>query len=206
MKLGPLQFLAPLDGGRDGDKVLVIGSGSMPRVTRLVDGLREKFPNSRLSVLVRRGAQESLPRREGVEYVPNEGPKPAFVQRLRAERFDRAFVLLADEPGYWKLKALAPAVGAGALYGVNENFDWFPLDVKNSHLLAAHLRWRMESSLRQAGGQRSGLVSAALKALAYPATLAYLVAYERGAQLQARARGATPWKRENRPGGERGKA
>lgn len=199
MNLGVLQFLLPKSGGEDGDKVLLIGSGSNAMVERLVDGLREKFPASRLSVLVRRGAQESIARREGVTYIPNEGPKPAFLDRLRAERFDRAFVLLAGDQGYWKLKALTPAVGAGALYAVNENLDWFPLDLRNTNHLASHLRWRMESSLTFAGDRQPALVANVIKVVAYPATLGYLFAYERAKGLQATARGAVAWKRENRP-------
>ncbi len=199
MNLGVLQFLLPKTGGEDGDRILVIGSGPNPLVERLVDGLREKFPASRLSVLVRRGAQESIARREGVTYVPNEGPKPAFIERLRADRFDRAFVLLGGDQGYWKLKALTPAVGAGALYGVNENLDWFPLDLRNTDHLASHLRWRMESSLTFVGNRQPALLENLIKVVAYPATLGYLFAYERATGLKAAARGAVAWKRENRP-------
>lgn len=199
MKLGMLQFLLPRSGGEDGDKVLVIGSGPNELVARLVDGLREKFPGSRLSVLVRRGAEASMPRRDGLTYIPNEGAKPAFVKRLRDERFDRAFVLLAGDQGYWKLKALAAAVGAEALYAVNENLDWFPLDLRNSAHFASHLRWRMESSLTFAGERQSTLAAGLVKTVAYPATLAYLFSYERARHLKAMSRGALPWKRENRP-------
>ncbi len=200
MNLGSLQFLLPKNGGEDGDQVLVIGSCATPRVLRLVDIVREEFPSSRISVLVRRGAQASLPPREGVTYIQNEGPKPEFLKRLQAERFDRAFVLLVNEPGYWKLKALSVAVGAGALYGVNENLDWFPLDLRNPVHLASHLRWRMESSITFAGDRQSALLAGLVKAVAYPATLAYLFAYERTTNLKAAARGALSWKRENRPG------
>src|SRR5205807_2595676 len=108
----------------------------------------------------------------------NQGPQPGFVNLLRQRNFDRVYVLYANHPGYWKLKLLPFALGAGAIFAINENLDWFPVDLRHTQALAAHLRWRMESSVTLSGQvQLSGLWSA-VKAVAYPAVLAYRAGYE----------------------------
>jgi hypothetical protein len=196
VNLGPLQFLKPRRAETDGDRVLVVQSGSPAVAVKLVEALRARGPRSEIALLVRRGAEAALPPLPGVELIPNEGPRPAFVRRLQAARYDRAYVLVTGEPEPWKLKVLPLAIGAGAVYAVNENLDWFELSPRGLNALAHHLRWRFESSLTHAGPRGSRLASRIASAAAYPAVLAYLLAFERLRSAGARRRGAREWKAE----------
>jgi len=196
VKLPFLPWLLP--SGATEDRILVVQTGSPALLTRLVDSLRGNSPEASLTVLLQRDMRKLVPEREDIEYIDNQGPKPSFIKMLGERRFDRAYVLYSNEPGYWKLKLLPFLIGVGEVRVVNENLDWFPLDLRHTDSLAAHLRWRLESSVTFAGDMNLGAVWNAARAVAYPAVLAYLAGYE---WLQTRRAGpeASAWKDENKP-------
>jgi hypothetical protein len=200
-----LQFLRPRRHEVDGDRVLVVQSGEPALAVRLVEHLRARFPRSELSMLVRKGTDTALPPLPGVEIIQNEGPRPTFVRRLQAARFDRVYVLLSGDPGPWKLKLLPFALGAEVVFAVNENLGYFEVSVESVPTLARHLRWRYESSLSHAGPAGARTLTSIARAATYPALLAYLLAWEQLRNRAARSRGARDWKRENRPAAASGK-
>lgn len=183
------RFLSPLPSADPPARVLLVQSGSPQLLLRAVDGLRTQLPDSQLTVLLQRDMRGLVQERPDVEYLDNQGPKPAFVSSLRARRFSAAYVLFSNEPGFWKLKLLPFAIGAGAVFALNENLDSFPVDLKHGEQLARHLRWRLESSVTFSGDGHSKGLEALLKAAAYPAALAWLFAYER--LREARRTGGT---------------
>jgi len=140
-----------------------------------------------------------VPRRDDVEYIGSRGANAAFIRELRAHGFDHVFILLADDPGYWNMKLLPFALGAAGVWAVNENLDYFPIDVRHIEVAAQHARRRLESSVTFAGAVRPWPIERVAKAALYPAVLAYLWGFERVRTLRARASGAPNWKRENRP-------
>lgn len=198
MKLPFLRWLLP--NGAAATRFLIVQTGSAPLLVRLVDLLRRDHPDAALTVLLQRNMRPAVSLRDGVEYLDNQGPRPAFIKLLRERRFGRAYALYSNEPGYWKLKVLPLLVGASEIYAVNENLDWFPMDLRHTDALAAHMRWRMESSVTFAGDVELAGVWSAAKAAAYPAVLAYLTGYE---WLRTRMAGEAggSWKQENRPDG-----
>lgn len=202
----PLRFLFRRHEIRSGDRVLVIQSGAPALFTRVVDAIVDRYPSARLSALVGRGAESAVQTRDGVEYIASRGADPTFVRELRARRFDHVFVMLSDDPGYWKLKALPLALDAAGLWAVNENLDCFPIDVRHSAIVAQHMRRRLESSVTFAGAVRPWPLERVGKLALYPAALAYLWSFERVNTLRARVRGAPSWKRDNRPARQRGAA
>jgi len=196
----PLRFLWSNADPETWRSALVVQTGGPGLLTRTVDHLQAKYPAMNLTVLLQRNMREKVPPRPGVEYLDNEGPRPDFVRRLRAHQFDVVFVLYTNEAGYWKLKFLPFLVDAGTVIGINENLDWFPVNLRYADALAAHLRWRMESSVTFSPGGVPGIAGAFAKAALYPAVLAYLLAFERVSNRRARRNGSAPaWKDENRP-------
>jgi len=196
----PLRFLWSNADPETWRSALVVQTGGPGLLTRAVGDLAAKYPAMNLTVLLQRNMRERVPARPGVEYIDNEGPKPDFVRRLRAREFDVAFVLYTNDAGYWKLKLLPFLIDAGTVIAIKENLDWFPLNLRNTDALAAHLRWRMESSVTFSPGGVRRIPGALAKAAFYPAVLAYLLAFERARNLRARINGSAPtWKDENRP-------
>jgi hypothetical protein len=181
----------------DSGTALLVQTAGPEQLALAVDRVRERFPGTRLTVLLQRKMGGLIPPRPEVEYVENEGPRPGFVRRLRTRKFDTVFVLYTNEPGYWKLKLLPFVMGARSIFAINENLDWFPVSLRHGSTLARHLRWR----LGHPGGGLASDLERLGRAAAYPAVLGWLLAYERVQGLRARMRGAPPtWKRENRPG------
>ncbi len=198
MRLGPLEtFLEPPDQ-KDGGSTLVVLSGVPRHLPGVLDAVQARYPRGSVAVLARTAVLGELPPRPGVEYVEARGGAADVLRRLRDRSFDRVLVLLTGEPGYWKLKTLAVAIGAPALYAVDERMGWFRIGIRHAPLLAQHLRGRLESSVGLPLGG-SSLLEALMKASVYPPLLAYLLAYERYHTLRARLRGAASWKQENRP-------
>jgi hypothetical protein len=195
-----LKFLLPSVDLAAADRVLLVQSGNPKLLTRVLDSLATQFPRCSFTVLLQRAMTDLVPVREGVEYLENQGPRPSFIRSLRERKFERVFVMYANEPGFWKLKVLPFVVGAGAIFAVNENLDWFPVDLRHTEELAAHLRWRLESSVTFAADIRSGVIEAAAKTAVYPALLAYLFGFERYRNYRIDKGGAAAgWKGENRP-------
>ena len=191
MKLPMPSFLSPVMASR---KVLVVQTGSPELLARAVDRVRENEPDFDYTVLLQREMEGKVPLREGVTYLVNEGPKPSFIARLRAENFGRAWVMFTNEPGYWKLKLLPFLLGASEVRVLNENLDWFVLSVQDLSPVAQHLRWRLESSVTRAALPGSGAIASAARAASYPALLLLLGAWEQGRLLRARLRGGADWK------------
>ena len=190
--------------GLEGPRALVIQSGSPLVMARALPALRELLPEHRFSVLLRRDAVGRVPVGEGVDVFVVDGPKTRLVRELRARRFDRAFVLLANDPGYWKLKLLPFLLGAPGVDGVNEYLGCFPLGWRHLGALARHLRWRLESSVTFAGQAQPWAVAALARLVLYPLTLAYLLVHERVRSLSVRRRGGMDWKRKTRARERRG--
>lgn len=199
----PMRFLLRHRDVRPGDRILIVQSGSPALFARVIDALVVRHPGVQVTALVGRGAESAVPRRDGVEYIASRGANAAFVRDLQARRFDHVFILLADDPGYWKMKLLPLAVGAAGLWAVNENLDYFPIDLRHAELVAQHARRRIESSVTFAGAVRPWPIERIAKAALYPAVLGYLWGFERVQTRRARANGAPRWKRENRPSRQR---
>ena len=193
----PLRFLFSGGGVAPAPKLLVVQSGPAELLGELVARVRTVHADARVTVLLRRGLDElpepmrAIP---GVEYVENLGPRWRTVRDLRSRRFDGAFVLHANHPGYWKLKLLPFALGVPTVYGVNEHLGYFPISLREAPRVAAHLIWRM----RGPAGAGFGVIRGVGQKAAFPARMAFLVAYERIANARARARGAGNWKSARR--------
>jgi len=191
-------------GPRDGPRALLIQSGSPLVVARALPALRARLPDLHFSMLVRRDAVGRVPAGDGVDVLVVDGPKTKLVRDLRARRFSRAFVLFANDRGYWKLKLLPFLLGVPSVEAINENLGCFPLGWRHLGALARHLRWRMESSVTFAGEAQPWAVTMVAKLALYPLTLAYLLVHERVRHLAMRLRGGRNWKREGGPPERRG--
>lgn len=183
-------------GPPDGPRALLIQSGSPLVMARALPALRERLPDFRFSVLLRRDAVGRVPVGEGVEVLVVDGPKARLVRELRARRFERTFVLLANDPGYWKLKLLPLLLGLRGAEAVNENLGCFQLGWRNLGALVRHLRWRLESPATFAGEAQPWALAVLAKLVLYPLTLAWLLVHERVRILSARLRGGANWKRD----------
>lgn len=175
------------------ERILLVQSGRPAVFARMVDAVRARAPGAALTAVVR-GGTELLLDRTAVEVIVVSGASPAVVRGLRARRFDAGYLLACGDAGFAKLKLLPFLAGARRVFAVNENLDWFPVELRNAHVVAQHLRWRLESSLTWAGEPGTSRIAVALKLAAYPAVLAYLLAYERVRVARARHRGAPRWK------------
>jgi hypothetical protein len=186
----------------DARKVLIVQTGHPELLTKAIDQIRKVEPDHDYTVLLQRNMESKVPLRAGVTYLVNEGPRPEFIARLRAERFARVWVLYSNDPGFGKLKLLPFVVGAAEVRAMNENLDWFPINVDELPFLAQHLRWRLESSITFAAQPGTGSTEMAAKTVLYPLVLAGLAAWEQGMSIRARLRGATDWKKakEFKPG------
>jgi hypothetical protein len=188
--------------------ILVIQSGQPSLAVQAVDAARVRFPETTLSLLVRRDALAALPGWGDVEVIQNEGPRPSFVGALRARQFDRVVFLASGQPGFWKLQALAGILGAREVYAVDEDLRWIRVALRQPRAVLGLVARRVDPSTGRAivdlwSAARSGAQTAAQAAarwLVSPLTLAALAAYERMVTAAARRRGAADWKRENRPG------
>jgi hypothetical protein len=197
----PLPFLQPEENLDALRSALIVQSGGPALLAGAVEQVRRNHPHLRLTVLLQRGHSERVSALPDVEYIENEGPKPAFVRRLRARRFDVVFVLYTNEPGYWKLKLLPFLVGAPRLVGFDESLASFPVSLRTSRLLARRILQRLADSRVIAPENLPTGLELVARIVLYPAALAWLLAFERAQGLKARLRGSAPaWKRENRPG------
>jgi hypothetical protein len=177
---------------------LILQTGGAALLAGAVDLLRRQYPHLRLTVLLQREKSDGVPVLPEVEYLENVGPKPAFVRCLRARRFDAVFVLYTNEPGYWKLKLLPFLVGASRLLAFDEELGL--LSIRLSGPFVRHLLRRAADSSWIAPERLPSGVQLAGRVALYPASLAWLLAFERARGLKARLRGSPPaWKRENRP-------
>jgi hypothetical protein len=176
-------------------KGLLVQSGSADLLAKAIDLLRTKLPDLELTVLRQRGMEERFPLRTDVHYRDNDGSKLQMLRALRASRFDVVFVLYSNESGFWKLKLLPYFLAAEGVLAVNEHLGWFPVTLQTTDQFAQHMRWRLESSMTVAPGGVAPLLAGIGKSLTYPATLAYLVAFERWKNfgLRSRKEGAN-WK------------
>jgi hypothetical protein len=190
--LDPVRFLLA-DGNVSAAKtVLVVQTGAPDLLIKAVDVVRTTLPAASITVLLQRNMADKVPARLGIEYLENLGSKRALTQRLRDRRFDVAFVLYVNQPGFWKLKLLPFFIGARHVLAINEHMGWFPLSLRHAGALARHMSWRM--SRHEGEGASMALAERLVRAVAKPAVIAWLIAYEKLASLRAN----TSWKRENR--------
>jgi len=197
--LDRLRFLASNGDVSGARSVLLIQTSHPDVLTRAVDMLREALPQARMTVLLQRNMRGRLQLREDVEFLDNDREKGAVVRELSSRGFDAAFVLYANQPGYWKLKLLPFLIGVARVYAINEHMGWFPLTLRNTGPLLRHLAWR-------AGAQRSSGIEAAMRvagsaarSAVTPAIAAWLYAYERIASARAALHEGVRWKDDNRP-------
>jgi len=171
---------------------LVIQTGSPELFVKAVDLVRTALPSTTVTVLLQRNMAGKVSARAGVEYLENTGSKRALVRRLRERRFDAAFMLYFNQPGFWKLKILPFMIGARRVLAINENMDWFPISLRHATALARHLSWRAGQHTDHESALKSMAVGG-VRAVAKVAVIAWLILYERFASLRA----DTSWKREN---------
>jgi hypothetical protein len=188
--LEPIRFLVANGDVSAAKSLLVIQTGSPALLVKAVDLVRSTLPSASVTVLLQRNMADKVPVREGVEYMENTGSQRALVQRLRERRFDAAFVLYFNHPGFWKLKLLPFLIGARNVLAINEHMGWFPLSLHHFGAFARHLRWRIGG---HTGEGAMGLAEGLVRAAAKPAVIARLILYEKLASLRAN----TSWKREN---------
>jgi hypothetical protein len=195
--LDRFRFLASngdLGGARH---VLVVQTGSPEVLSQAVEMLRGALPGVRMTVLLQRDMRARMRLLDGIEYLENDA-KLSLVRDLAARRFDAAFVLYVDHPGYWKLKLLPFLIGVPRVYAVNEHMGWFPVAPRNPKPLLRHLAWR-------AGAERTGveaavdIARAVARSAATPAIAAWLYAYERIASARAALGGGVRWKGDPPP-------
>jgi len=196
--LGPFRFLVSNGDVGDAREVLLIQTGDPELLALAVDMLSEALPRVRLTVLLRRNVRGRVRLRENVEYLDNDRGKSALVRDLAGRRFDAAFVLYANQPGYWKLKLLPFLIGVPRIYAINEHLGWFPLTLRKTGPLLRHLASRagaqdssgIEAAIRLTGGVARSALS--------PAIAAWLFAYERIASARASLHGGVRWKDDYR--------
>ncbi len=165
-------------------RILVVQSGPPELLTQAVDAVRAAHPEAELTVLLQREKSEDVPRREGVEYLVNEGSKRAMVAQLRTRHFDAAYALQMGDPDYWKLELVPFLVGAGSTYAVDEQLGWFRTPPIYGFALLRHI-----GSATAGFGEAAAL---ACRALVYPAVLARLAAYELWTNFRRGARWKWP--------------
>src|SRR5438270_3920363 len=102
--LDRLRFLANTGDVSGTRTVLVVQSGAPELLGQAVDMLRGALPPVQMTVLLQRNMRGSVMVRDDIEYLDNEGSKHALISTLRSRRFDAAFVLYTNNPGFWKLK------------------------------------------------------------------------------------------------------
>jgi hypothetical protein len=193
--LDRLRFLASkgdLGGAR---QVLVIQTGSPELLSQAVEMLQGALPGVRMTVLLQRDMRARMRLLDGVDYLENDASKLSLIRDLASRRFDAAFVLYVDQPGYWKLKLLPFLIGVPRVFAVNEHMGWFPIALRSPGPLLRHLKWR-------AGTERTGVEAAAditravVRSAATPAIAAWLYAYERIASARAALGGGVRWKND----------
>lgn len=193
-----LRFLFANGDAGGARSMLLIQSGSQDVVTRAVDAVHRAYGDARLTVLLQRHMKDKVPLRDGVEYLHNTAGKMEMITQLRQRRFDAAFILYSNHSGFWKLKLLPFVIGAGRVFAVNENIDWFPINLCDARRLAGHIRWRLNNAVWEGP---SGIVDGArvlTRVLGYPIVLIRLLAYERAASLRALLKGGARWKNDTR--------
>jgi hypothetical protein len=160
-------------------RILVVQSGPPELLTQAVDAVRAAHPEAELTVLLQREKSEDVPRREGVEYLLNEGSKRAMVAQLRTRPFDAAYALYAHDPDYWKLEFLPFLIHAARTYAIDEDLGCFATRARDKITL-----------LRHAGAGFGELMKATGRALAFPAKVAWLAGFE----LRTNFRRGARWK------------
>ena len=196
--LDRFRFLASngdLGGAR---QVLVVQTGSPELLSQAVEMLRGALPPVRMTVLLQRDMRARMRLLDEIEYLENDASKWSLIRDLASRRFDAAFVLYVDQPGYWKLKLLPFLIGVPRVFAVNEHMSWFPVAPRNPGPLLRHL-------IGRAGTERTGveaavdITRAVARTAATPVIAAWLYAYERIASARAALGGGIRWKDDPPP-------
>jgi hypothetical protein len=190
--MDPVRFLLGDGNVSTAKTVLVVQTGAPDLLLKAVDVVRTTLPAASITVLLQRNMTDRVPLREGIAYLENIGSKRAMMRRLRDRRFDVAFVLYVNQPGFWKLKLLPFFIGARHVLAINEHMGWFPLSLRQAGALARHLGWRMGRN--EGEGASMALTESLVRGVAKAIVIAWLIGYEKLASLRAN----TSWKRENR--------
>jgi hypothetical protein len=151
--------------------ILLIESGSQDIFRRALEGIRRSFPEARLHLLT--CWPDAPPGPFASRYVasdyPSNGSKVGLLRSLRRKPPDIMAVLCSKEPVMYSWKMLALLMVPAKTLIINENGDFFWLDWNNRRALRSFMQSRW-------GIVRTGVALTALRALAFPFTVLYLLA------------------------------
>jgi hypothetical protein len=103
--------------------------------------------------------------------------RSALYQELKANSYDCIGILCTSEPIMTKWKWMLAAQVPAKTFIVNENGDWFWLDIANWRTIWGFAAFR-------AGMSGAGAVTTPLRLLLFPFALAYLLLYATGLHLR----------------------
>ena len=169
-----MRFLLARDSDRPVRRVLVVQTANPNLLDHVTRDVRERYPDARVEALLQRGMRPWIVFRDGVTYFDNpEGGRRAFLDRLRAERYDLVVTILSGEPGYWKLKLLPLLIGPGQVRVYDRFARPFALNV-----------YSLAGYVSEVGGGIAGAANpggltprVVLRKLAAPFLVLYLLAF-----------------------------
>jgi hypothetical protein len=160
------------------ERILLVESGSRHLIDRVVPVLREHWGNAAIDLVtcfpgVPRSLDDPANRVFRTEDFSGPQARARLYAELRARRYQVGAIICSGEPVMtrWKL-ALAWKVPAKFL-AINENADYFWIDVAHRRVVARFAMARL--GLSGAGG--AGAAAASARLLLFPFHLAYLLLY-----------------------------
>jgi hypothetical protein len=159
------------DAVPSGHSVLVIESGSQHILARASNGLRQAFPEARLSLLTCWPDTPPGPfaRVMQARDYPGTGAKLRLLASFRKQPSDVLAVVCSKEPIMYSWKMMALLIVPAKTLIINENGDFFWLDWNNRRTLRSFLQSRWVII-------RKEFLLTVLRALAFPFTVLYLLA------------------------------
>jgi hypothetical protein len=143
-----------MNGLRDeGNKILVVRSGSLGNLLVALESLGRRFPNSQITVLTDPDILDELSPHPKVADIVLYGNIKSFLSRqlwqLRRREYDIKVSLFTneDEGRYNKFKVLAFMCRAPRMIVYNENSDSFEWDYRHRHIIWSHIKWRLRDKL-----------------------------------------------------------
>jgi hypothetical protein len=162
-----------MNGLRDeGNKILVVRSGSLGNLLVALESLGRRFPNSQITVLTDPDILDELSPHPKVADIVLYGNIKSFLSRqlwqLRRREYDIKVSLFTneDEGRYNKFKVLAFMCRAPRMIVYNENSDSFEWDYRHRHIIWSHIKWRLRDKLFSGTSLQQNFFSLLLRKLA----------------------------------------
>jgi hypothetical protein len=158
--------------GDEGNKILVVRSGSLGNLLVVLESLGRRFPNSQITVLTDPDILDELSTHPKVADIVIYGNIKSFLSRqlwqLRRREYDTKVSLFTneDEGRYNKFKVLAFMCRASRMIVYNENGDSFEWDYRHRHIIWSHIKWRLRDKLFSGTALQQNFFSLLLRKLA----------------------------------------